>query len=141
MRIPQVIVKMVSLPTVNLPILMIFHSLFMSFLALRMIYRRSTKPTREDEVSAIGGIATLAIGVAYPVTSYMPISENQFLHASVPVRIFLALVAGSRLLLFDNMSKDGRNEMLFVILYDGIGAIICGWQLGNFSGVAPAWST
>ncbi len=85
----------------------------------------------------MAGITTLAIGMAYPITSYMPISENQFLHASVPVRVFLALMAGLRLLLTDNLSKEGRNQMLFVFLYDGIGGLVCGWELGSFSGRVP----
>jgi hypothetical protein len=99
-----------------------------------MIFRGSAKPDRELEASALAGITTLAIGMAYLTTSYMPISENQFLHASVPVRIFLALVAALRLLLVKNISRDGQKEMLFVFLYDGIGAVICGWQLGRFDG-------
>jgi hypothetical protein len=67
----------------------------------------------------------------------MPISENQFLHASVPVRVGLALVAALKLLVDKNMPQDYRNEMLFVFLYDGIGGLICGWQLDNFNGRVP----
>lgn len=104
-----------------------------------MIFRSSgsAKPNRETEATAMAGITTLAIGLGYLTTSYMPIEENQFLHASVPVRIFLALLAVVRLLVVKNISKDGRNEMLFVALYDGLGAVICGWQIGRFDGRVP----
>jgi hypothetical protein len=128
---------MALLSQVNLPIIILLHSIFLSFTGLRMIFRSSIKPNREAEASAMAGFTTLAIGLAYLTTSYMPISENQFLHASVPVRILLALVAAVRLVIVRNVSKDGQNEMLFVTLYDGIGGLICGWQLGNFSGRLP----
>ena len=133
-------VKMTSIPGVNLPWLVLGHSIFLSFLGLRMIFRSSPppRPNRENEISAISGITTLAIGIAYLVTSYMPIEQNQFLHASVPVRIFLALLAALRLCTISNISNEGRNEMLFVAIYDGLGGAICGWQLGNFSGRVPA---
>ena len=106
------------IPTVNLPILVLGHSIFLSLLGLRMIFRSSPtgKPDRLTETSAMSGITTLAIGIAYLATSYMPIEQNQFLHASVPVRIFLALLAALRLVTVDNISSDGRNEMLFVAL-------------------------
>lgn len=130
---------MAALPTINLPILVLAHSIFLSFLGLRMIFRGppASKPNRETEISAMSGITTLAIGIAYLATSYMPIEENQFLHASVPVRIFLALLAALRLITVNNISGEGRNEMLFVALYDGLGGAICGWQLGNFSRRVP----
>jgi len=85
------------------------------------------------------GITTLAIGIAYLSTSYMSIEENQFLHASVPVRILLAAVAGARWLFIDRQSTAGRNQMLFVMLYDGLGGLICGWQLGRFDGRVIGW--
>lgn len=127
------------LPSVNLPSLVLAHSLLLSILGLRMVFRSSPtpRPNRETETSAMSGITTLAIGIAYLVTSYMPIEQNQFLHASVPVRMFLALLAAARLVFVQNVSTEGRNEMLFVAIYDGLGGAICGWQLGNFSGKVP----
>lgn len=128
---------MALLPTVDLPPLILLHSIFLSLLGLRKIFRSVKKPSREAEVSAVAGITMFGIGVGYLMTSYMPISENQFLHASVPVRIFLALLAALRLLLVKNISQAGQREMLFTALYDGIGGLICGWQLENFSGRVP----
>lgn len=134
------IIRMSLVPQINLPVLIWGHSLFLSYIGLRNIFRSSPtgKPDRQTETSAMSGITTLAIGVAYLATSYMPIEQNQFLHASVPVRIFLALLAILRLLVVKDISKAGKNEMLFVALYDGLGAIVCGWQLGNFTGRAPS---
>jgi hypothetical protein len=123
------------LPTVNLPPLILAHAVFMCLIGMRWIFQApSAKPSRASEASAMAGITTLGIGLAYLSTSYMPIAENHFLHASVPVRVLLALVAASRLLLFKNVSSAGRNEMLFVFLYDGFGGLLCGWQLDNFTG-------
>jgi hypothetical protein len=124
-----------QIPGINLPPLILLHSTFLSLLGLKWIFTRPTKPSHAAEGLAMAGITTLAIGIAYAATAYMPISENQFLHASVPVRIGLALVAGLRLLLMrDVLSADGVNQMLFVLLYDGFGGALCGWELGNFSG-------
>ncbi|KAE9393128.1 hypothetical protein BT96DRAFT_924240 [Gymnopus androsaceus JB14] len=36
-------------------------------------------------------IATIALGMSYISTSYMPMEDNQFLHASAPVRVLLRL--------------------------------------------------
>jgi FtsH-binding integral membrane protein len=113
---------------------MLFHSAFMSLLGLRWIFSRPQETNRTAEGYGMAGITTLAIGVAYAVTSYMPMEQNQFLHASVPVRIALAAIAAVRMLLIDNMSKEGKNEMLFVLFYDGLGGLICGWQLGRWDG-------
>jgi hypothetical protein len=133
---------MFSFPKVHLPPLIFAHSLFLSALGLRWIFHKAPTPksATQDEASAMAGITTLAIGIAYLATSYMPIEDNQFLYASVPVRVLLALVAGLRILTIDNISEDGRNQMLFVLLYDGIGGLVCGWQLGTFNGRIPAYS-
>jgi hypothetical protein len=122
------------LPTVNLPKWILAHAAFLGVFGLRMIFQRSAKPSPEAEASAMFGITTMAISLGYLSTSYMPISENQFLHASVPVRMILAALAGLRLLTVKNISKDGRNQMLFVLLYDGLGGFFCGLQLGRFDG-------
>ncbi|KIW00613.1 uncharacterized protein PV09_07810, partial [Verruconis gallopava] len=101
------------LSTINLPVLVLAHSVFLSFLGLRMIFRSPPKPDRESEISAMSGVTTLAIGIAYMATSYMPIEQNQFLHASMPVRIVLALLAGLRLLSVKNMTpgRPKRNAV------------------------------
>jgi hypothetical protein len=69
----------------------------------------------------------------------MPIEENQWLHASVPVRIILASAAGLKLFLNRSMTEDGRKEMIGVLLYDGLGGLFLGWQLGRWDGRIPGY--
>jgi hypothetical protein len=127
------------IPIVNIPTWILAHAAFLGVFGLRLIFRRPAKPDPEAETSAMFGITAMAISLGYLTTSYMPISENQFLHASVPVRMILAGLAGLRLLTVNNISKEGRNQMLFVLLYDGIGGLVCGWQLGRFNGRVPGY--
>jgi hypothetical protein len=132
------ILSQLQIPGVNLPPLILIHSTFLILYGLKCIFTRPTKQSTAAEAVAMAGITTLGIGLAYTATAYMPISENQFLHASVPVRMGLAITAGLRLLLMkDVMSTDGVNQMLFVLLYDGLGGALCGYELGNFSGRIP----
>jgi hypothetical protein len=68
----------------------------------------------------------------------MPIRENQFLYASVPVRMILAGAAGLKLLVAGKgMSADHSKEVLGIVLYDGIGGFLLGWWLGTWGGRAP----
>ena len=72
----------------------------------------------------------------------MPIEENQFLHASAPIRVFLASLAGIKLLTISRentrLSKK-RNALLGVLLYDGLGGLVLGWYLGTFSGKVASY--
>jgi hypothetical protein len=124
--------------TVHLPPVILVHSLLLSLLGLYLVFRRREGHTRQtqllEEAWGMAGITIFALGIAYLATSYMPIEENQLLHASVPVRILLAALALLRLLSTPKMTSDGRGQMLFVILYDGLGGILCGWQLGRWDG-------
>ncbi|KZV99224.1 hypothetical protein EXIGLDRAFT_725858 [Exidia glandulosa HHB12029] len=81
--------------------------------------------------------------MAYLSTAYMPIHENQFLHASVPVRILLASLAG-----FSWAMKRRRpnqdfytdsNALIAIAIYDGLGGVVLGWHLGSFDGKIPAY--
>jgi hypothetical protein len=67
----------------------------------------------------------------------MPIAENQFLHASVPVRIILAVLAGIRAFIAKPGEKTGVLWVIF--LYDGLGALLLGWSLGRWNGRIPAY--
>lgn len=84
------------------------------------------------------GIPVAGLGLCYLSTAYMPIHENPFLYASAPVRVFLAAIAGLRVLSAGNqLSKDAKREFLGVFLYDGIGGLLLGWWLGTLSGRIP----
>jgi hypothetical protein len=84
------------------------------------------------------GIATTGLGLAYLSTAYMPVDKNQFLHASVPVRMVLAGAAGIKLLVAGKgMSADQLKSFWGVALYDGIGGFLLGWWLGTWGGRVP----
>jgi hypothetical protein len=72
----------------------------------------------------------------------MPIAENQFLHASAPIRVLLALLAGLKWLTIDAENArlyKKRNVLLGVLLYDGLGGLLLGWYLGTFGGKVAAF--
>lgn len=75
-------------------------------------------------------------------TSYMPIEQNQFLYASVPVRVVLAALAGIKWLAIRNGDPavhTKKNELLGIFFYDGLGGLALGWYLGVFDGRVPAY--
>lgn len=67
----------------------------------------------------------------------MPMHDNQFLYATVPVRIILATFAATRLVVGGKLSEADRRNLLLVALYDGLGAVALGWWLGRFDGRVP----
>lgn len=72
----------------------------------------------------------------------MPIEQNQFLYASVPIRIILACTAAGRLTLDrsgGNLSSGDRWNLLVVAVYDGLGGVALGWWLGSFGGRVPGF--
>lgn len=72
----------------------------------------------------------------------MPMEENQFLHASAPVRVLLASLAGLKWITMgkeDAKLYKNRNALLGLFLYDGLGGLILGWYLGTFSGKVAAY--
>ncbi|TFK67705.1 hypothetical protein BDN72DRAFT_858945 [Pluteus cervinus] len=93
-----------------------------------------------DQVSSASGaygISVTALGLAYFATSYMPIEQNQFLYASVPVRLILASLAAGKALTMNTKTVEARRDqrdLWFITVLDGIGGIVLGWWLGEFSG-------
>ena len=72
----------------------------------------------------------------------MPIEHNQYLYASVPVRIGLAAIAGLRWFVVRNRDPAVYNKkgaLLGICLWDGLGALLLGWHLGSFDGRVPAY--
>jgi len=119
------------LPKVNLPTSVLAHAIGLTVLGLGLIFGSQT-PYFKSESSPVLGIASMGLGLAYLSTSYMPLAENAFLHASVPVRVGLAAVSAIRALL----AKEGEDTgVLWVIaLYDGLGGLSLGWTLGRWDG-------
>ena len=67
----------------------------------------------------------------------MPIAQNQFLHASAPVRMILGLLAGIKWFLTrgqDHALYPSRSSMLGVCLYDGLGGAAVAYYLGTAGG-------
>ncbi|KAL2062464.1 hypothetical protein VTL71DRAFT_6730 [Oculimacula yallundae] len=137
------------LPLVNLPWFITLHALGLSFLGLYQTFlirpitpsgppKGLSKPKIQTQpANPLLGIATLALGLAYLSTSYMPIEQNQFLHASVPIRIILAVVSIVRLVLdrnVGNLSGGEKRSLAVVAAYDGLGAVGLGLWLGTFGG-------
>jgi len=115
-------------------------------------------PDRTAETSTMLGATTLGLGLAYLGISYVDINKNQFLYLSVPVRLLLAGLGGMRLLADavgmggsdrdekgnrkrKGLSKEGKSEMAFLLIYDGLQALWLGWWLGEggFSGRPPVY--
>jgi len=110
-------------PTINLPFPILIHALGLVIIGVYLTSKR--KP-------ATLGIVTLALGLAYLTTSYMPIDQNQFLHASVPVRVALAAAAAGRAMA--GPRDEERGSLWGIALYDGFGGLVLGWWLGSWNG-------
>ncbi|KAH8815467.1 hypothetical protein F5884DRAFT_747007 [Xylogone sp. PMI_703] len=118
---------------INLPWFVTLHAAGMAFLGLRMLFR--TGPvSRQNDVSAMLGIATIGLSLGYLCTSYVPMEQNQFLHASVPVRVILAALAGLRVVFGSGLTSQGKKDLLVVLFYDGLGGLAVGWWLGRYDG-------
>jgi hypothetical protein len=49
-------------------------------------------PSRENQLRATLGSTSISLGLTYIMTSYVPIAENQVLHASVPLRLMTSVL-------------------------------------------------
>ncbi|PGH07346.1 hypothetical protein GX51_01890 [Blastomyces parvus] len=115
------------LPAVNLPTPVLLHALGLTALGTYLTF--TTTP------SAFG-VASTGLGLSYLFTSYVPIEENQFLHASVPVRIILAALAAARL---PTAPKSERKNLVILLLYDFLGGLMVGYILGQWNGKLPGY--
>ncbi|KAF9883874.1 hypothetical protein FE257_002717 [Aspergillus nanangensis] len=94
---------------------------------------------RVADTNALFGLVASALMLPYFVSSYMPVEENQFLHASVPIRLALAVGLGGNVLLRGRkgMSEEGFWEFVALAVLDGVGAVWLGFYLGRFDGMVP----
>ncbi|KAL5365276.1 hypothetical protein BJX96DRAFT_158875 [Aspergillus floccosus] len=133
--------------------LALYVTVFRSLPAIRL------KPTRQGEekrrrqlvlphpttrriadTNALLGLVTSCLMLPYFLCSYMPIEENQFLHASVPIRLFVSGVLFGHTLLRgrSGMSEEGYWEFLGFAVMDAGAAIAVGVQLGRFDGMVSS---
>ncbi|EEH05424.1 predicted protein [Histoplasma capsulatum G186AR] len=93
------------LPTVHLPVPVLLHALGLFSLGMYLTFTK---------VPSALGIAVTGLGLSYLLTSYVPIEQNQFLHASVPVRIILATLAAARL----PTAPQAERKNLIILIFD-----------------------
>ncbi|KAG5305202.1 class III chitinase [Histoplasma capsulatum G186AR] len=115
------------LPTVHLPVPVLLHALGLFSLGMYLTFTK---------VPSALGIAVTGLGLSYLLTSYVPIEQNQFLHASVPVRIILATLAAARL---PTAPQAERKNLIILILYDFLGGVMVGYILGQWNGRLPGY--
>jgi hypothetical protein len=88
-----------------------------------------------DTISVLG-LAITGLQGGYLLISYMPLEENQFVHASIPMRLFLAAcIFGVCTIHRKNMSTAGFWELMGLAIVDGGAAIALGFKLGSFDGM------
>jgi hypothetical protein len=96
----------------------------------------SSPPPRTADTISLFGIVITGLEITYLVTSYMPFEENQFVAASVPVRIFLAgLMATVCGLNWKSMSRSGLWEIVGLAAMDASAGIWLGTKLGRWDGM------
>jgi hypothetical protein len=121
-------------PNINLPLPILLHALGLATLGLYLVFSSPPNTSLKKPPTTMLGITTTGLGLAYLITSYMPPASNQFLHASVPARIILAMLAAVRL---PAARKEERNPLLITAIYDGLGGLFVGYWLGRWDGRAP----
>jgi hypothetical protein len=132
---------MSALPQINLPWFISLHACGFAALGLYYLFKSSPTggPARRASHTPALGIATFAVGVSYLFTAYMPIEENQFLHATVPARLLIAGLLVLRVAM-GGLGPDEKRILLSLGLYDGIGAVVLGLSLGRWNGRVPLYS-
>lgn len=133
--------------------LSLYVAVFRSLPAIRLTPTKRGKEKRRPELliphpttrriadtNALLGLVSSCLMLPYFLCSYMPIEENQYLHASVPIRLFVSGVLFGHTLLRGRkgMSEEGYREFLGFAVMDAGAAIMVGLQLGRFNGIVPS---
>jgi hypothetical protein len=129
--------KMEALIPIHLPWFIHVHAWNLTALGLFFLFK-SHSPGKPAGHTPQLGVATIAIGVAYLFTAYMPIEENQWLHASVPVRVLLAGLLITRALFGKGLTSEEKQSLINLAVYDGLGGVILGLWLGKWNGRLPS---
>jgi hypothetical protein len=96
----------------------------------------SNAPPRTADVISLLGLVIAGLESLYLVASYMPIEENQFIAASIPVRLALAISMGGICVVHKNtMSKSGFWELVGLGVLDGGAAVVLGIWLRRWDGM------
>jgi hypothetical protein len=125
---------------VHLPWFISVHACGFAALGLYFLFKAPSPGKAAGHTPQLG-IATLAIGLAYLFTSYMPIEENQWLHATVPMRLILGALLILRTVVGSGLSSAEKRSLLTLGLYDGLGAVVLGFWLGRWDGRVPGSSS
>lgn len=172
------------LGSVNLPWFIIAHALWLLLSGLFLLFRQPvlallapnkspSKSTAKSSTSqpkslepkaqteSLLGLSSLGLSLAYFTTAYVEVERNQFLYASVPVRIVLGSAATIRSVLDGIVASRSATGATFVDgvvasrdpkagfsitvldvgLYDAVGAVALGLWLGKggFDGRPPVY--
>lgn len=96
--------------------------------------------SRIADTNALLGVVACALQLPYFLSSYMPIEKNQWLHVTVPIRLFVTTALGVNVLLRGRrMSEEGFWEFLALGVTDFVGAVMLGWELGRFDGMVSGF--
>ncbi|KAF2499489.1 hypothetical protein BU16DRAFT_273247 [Lophium mytilinum] len=131
--------------TLGLTIILTSRSPF-SFLTPRPILVPTPTTTRMKDANRFMGMLALGLGAGYFAGSYMPLEQNQFVHASVPIRLGLAgimfgvcAVKGRK-----GMSEEGFWELMALGVFDVVGSVIVAFSLGPggvWDGKVKGWES
>jgi hypothetical protein len=127
------------IPGVNLPWPVLTYAVGLVFVGLKCTFRPNPPPPgRASEIMTMLGMVTTGIGLSYLVTTYMPMHENQYLYASVPIRLIVDGIAGIELLVAGHrMTQEGFNEVGGTLLIEALAGLWLGWYLETFNGRVP----
>lgn len=104
--ISRVVQNALDIVPYNLPWFVWIHALGLTYIGLKLTF----VPRMKEGYPAGFGTTTLAVGLSYLATSWMPIEDNQFLHASVPIRFVLIAFAAYRALAMGGLRRRRRRN-------------------------------
>jgi len=81
------------IPGVNLPWPVLAYAVGLVSVGLKCTFKPNPPPPgRASEIMSMLGVMTTGIGLSYLFTAYMPIHDNQYLYASVPMRLVIGSI-------------------------------------------------
>lgn len=118
----------------------LFRKSPLKYLTRREVFVPAPSTHRIADTNALLGVVACALQLPYFLSSYMPIEENQWLHVTVPIRLFVSTALGVNLLFRGRrMSEGGFWEFFALGVTDFVGAVMLGWELGRFDGMVSGF--